>query len=98
MLKFIAVGVIASIGLMVAASNVDAGHGHHGCSCCGTPATVIVPAPAPMAQAPAPGQGYRTYSYQPAQPVYRSYSPSNRGRSGGRAYESAVNKSLGRGF
>jgi hypothetical protein len=47
-----------------------------------------------MAAAP---QGNRTYSYQPAQTDYRAYGSWTSGRTG-RAYESATNKALGRGF
>ena len=57
------------------------------------------PATAPLATAVAPraDQGYRTFSYQPAAtaPVMRYQAPAGR-MGGGRAYENAINKSLGR--
>lgn len=53
----------------------------------------VQPAPAATAQVQ---PGYRTYSYQPAAPTVR-YQTRSRG-TGGRAYESAINKALGRGF
>jgi hypothetical protein len=59
---------------------------------------VVVPAPAPPVAPPAPtaaaAQATRTYSYEPD-----AYASDWFGGSGsGRAYESAINKSLGRGF
>lgn len=100
MLKFLVATVVVS-GIALTATEAFAGHGR-----CGggyyyyyapAPAVAPAPAPAPMAQAP---QGSRTYSYQPAltEPAYRSSGGVTWSRSTGRAYESAVNKSLGRGF
>ena len=94
MFKYIAVGVVVGLGLLL--STPDAQAGRRRCCCGSAPAPVVVPAPvaapAPMAQAP---QAYRSYSYQPtAQPSYRPYGSWVTGK----AYESAVNKALGRGF
>lgn len=96
MLKFFIATVVVS-AIALTATEVFAGHGR-----CGgggyyyapAPAVAPAPAPAPMAQAP---QGYRTYSYQPAQPNYRPYGSWVSGRTG-KAYENANNKALGRGF
>jgi hypothetical protein len=53
----------------------------------------VQPAPAATAQVQ---PGYRAFSYEPAAPVVR-YQAAGRA-TGGRAYESAINKALGRGF
>ena len=94
MLKFIAAGVLGCAGLVCSADQASACHRGGCCQPC-APATVATPMPGMPATAAAP-QGYRTYSYQPAAPTvqYRTNSRST----GGRAYESAINKSLGRGF
>jgi hypothetical protein len=91
MLKFV---VATVVGSALALSATDAIAGGRRCHSYYAPAPVAAPAPGavPMAQAP---QGYRAYSFQPTQPSYRAYGSRV---TGGNAYESAVNKSLGRGF
>ncbi len=88
MKKFIL--TVVAVGLAMAMVT-DASAGIFGWRRCRQP-VYVQPAPA-TARA---DQGYRTYSYQPAAPTvqYRTNSRST----GGRAYESAINKSLGRGF
>jgi hypothetical protein len=55
------------------------------------------PAPATAPATTRVDQGYRTFSYQPAAaPAMRYYQAPARRTGGGRAYESAINKSLGR--
>ena len=51
----------------------------------------VQPAPAAAAEAQ---PGYRAFSYEPAAPVARYGAPAR--RTGGHAYENAINKSLGR--
>lgn len=92
MLKFIVAAIVSS-AVILTATEAFAGHGR-----CGgggyyyAPGPAVAPAPAPVPMAAA--QGNRTYSYQPAAGTYSRMS----GRSTGRAYENATNKSLGRGF
>jgi hypothetical protein len=91
MLKLV---VATVVGSALALSATDAFAGGRRCHSYYAPAPAAAPAPGavPMAQAP---QGYRAYSYQPTQPSYQAYGS---WVTGGKAYESAVNKSLGRGF
>jgi hypothetical protein len=73
MRKLITTSVLAFVAFAVLANGAEAA-GRRRCS----PTYAVVAAPvaaAPTtAQAGASGQGYRTFSYQPAAPVYRSYS------------------------
>jgi len=84
---------VAVLALIATASTAFAGHGR--CDGYYAPAPVAAPAPAVAPQASAP-QGYRAFSYQPSEPANRSFSRGS--RSTGRAYENAINKSVGRGF
>ena len=84
MLKIVATTVLGCCGLLCSAGDAAA---CGGCSCPCSQATCAMPMPSAMpgmpgmpdmpAQANA-GTGYRTYSYQPAAPVYRSYSAPRR--------------------
>ncbi|HEX5102262.1 MAG TPA: hypothetical protein VFV87_00520 [Pirellulaceae bacterium] len=96
MLKYVAIGAVFC-GLIVLASDAQAGR--RGCCCGYSGGTVVAPAPVPPPPAPptaAAPDSTRTFSYEPAmyQPTYGAYGS----WVSGRAYESAINKSLGRGF
>jgi hypothetical protein len=82
MLKIVASTVLGCCSLICSASEATACGG--GCACPCATATMSMPMPASMpgmpgmpAHASAATQ-YRTYSYQPAAPVYRSYSAPTR--------------------
>lgn len=87
MKKFVLLMLVAGSAFLVTAGVSQAGR-RGGC-CCYAPAAPAVAVPAP-ATAAAP-QSYRSYSYQPQS----TYSDFERNW-GGHAYQSAVNKSLGR--
>ena len=94
MLKFIAAGVLGCAGLVCSADQAAACHRGGCCAPCAPAAVAPMPAMPGMPATAAAPQGYRTYSYQPSAGTYSRSS----GRSTGRAYENAANKSLGRGF
>jgi hypothetical protein len=100
MLKHLVLIVVAGSGLLMLANEAQAGR-RRCCGCGYAPAPVVVPAPAPAPAPVAPAapmaaapQGYRTYSYEPAEANYQPYGSWVTGR----AYESAINKSIGRGY
>ena len=98
MMKFIAATIVGS-AVLLSATEAFAGHGCH-CGGGGYYAAPVAGAPVgSQGQLAAAPQGTRTYSYQPVQPVYRSYSrPMKGGRSTVRAYENGAFKSLGIGY
>jgi hypothetical protein len=92
MSKFLMLTLVACGGLLLVADQSQAGR--RGCCCGGgyaAPPAVVAPAPPATAAAP---QAYRSYSYEPQ--TSSGYSNSFLRNWGGHAYESAINKSLGR--
>ena len=84
MYKFLSIALLAMAGLFVLSGTADAGWRRGRCYYYPAPAAVApTPAPVPAPPPASEAQTYRSYSYEPAAPTYRSYSAPSRGYRGG---------------